>query len=149
MKCPFCNYYDTSVIESRHIESEMVVKRRRMCKKCKKRFTTYERIDLIPLMVIKKDQRREIFSRQKIINGIIKACEKRPIGIEVIEKIVNEIEESMINKGTKEVSSNNIGEMVIMKLKKLDEVAYVRFASVYRQFKSLSSFIQEIEKLNQ
>ncbi|MEA2021851.1 MAG: transcriptional regulator NrdR [Candidatus Caldatribacteriota bacterium] len=149
MKCPFCGYYETGVIESRHIENEMAVKRRRICKKCNKRFTTYERIDLIPLMVIKKDKRREIFSREKITNGIIKACEKRPISTEVINNIVNDIKESIANKGEKEVESSEIGELVISKLRKLDEVAYVRFASVYRQFKDLSGFIQEIKKLNQ
>jgi len=149
MKCPFCGYYDTGVIESRHIEKEMVVKRRRICKKCDKRFTTYERIDLIPLMVIKKDQRRELFSREKITNGIIKACEKRPISIDVINNIVNDVEENITNTGVKEIESDKIGELVISRLRKLDEVAYVRFASVYRQFKDLSSFIREIKKLNQ
>ncbi len=149
MKCPFCGYYDTGVIESRHIENEMVVKRRRICKKCNKRFTTYERIDLIPLMVIKKDQRRELFSREKITNGIIKACEKRPISIDVINNIVNDVEENITNSGVKEIESDKIGELVISRLRKLDEVAYVRFASVYRQFKDLSSFIREIKKLNQ
>lgn len=149
MKCPFCGYYDTGVIESRHIENEMVVKRRRICKKCNKRFTTYERIDLIPLMVIKKDQRRELFSREKITNGIIKACEKRPISIDVINNIVNDVEENITNTGVKEIESDKIGELVISRLRKLDEVAYVRFASVYRQFKDLSSFIREIKKLNQ
>ena len=149
MKCPFCGYYDTGVIESRHIENEMVVKRRRICKKCNKRFTTYERNDLIPLMVIKKDQRRELFSREKITNGIIKACEKRPISIDVINNIVNDVEENITNSGVKEIESDKIGELVISRLRKLDEVAYVRFASVYRQFKDLSSFIREIKKLNQ
>ena len=149
MKCPFCGYYDTGVIESRHIENEMVVKRRRICKKCNKRFTTYERIDLIPLMVIKKDQRRELFSREKITNGIIKACEKRPISLDVINNIVNDVEENITNSGVKEIESDKIGELVISRLRKLDEVAYVRFASVYRQFKDLSSFIREIKKLNQ
>lgn len=147
MKCPFCGYYDTGVIESRHIENEMVTKRRRICKKCNKRFTTYERIELIPLMVIKKDKGREAFSRGKITNGIIKACEKRPISIETINKLVDDIEESIRNKGCSEVKSNLIGELVISKLKNLDEVAYVRFASVYRQFKDLSSFVEEIKKL--
>jgi len=127
----------------------MVVKRRRICKKCNKRFTTYERIDLIPLMVIKKDQRRELFSREKITNGIIKACEKRPISIDVINNIVSDVEENITNSGVKEIESDKIGELVISKLRKLDEVAYVRFASVYRQFKDLSSFIREIKKLNQ
>ena len=149
MKCPFCGYYDTGVIESRHIENEMVVKRRRICKKCNKRFTTYERIDLIPLMVIKKDLRRELFSREKITNGIIKACEKRPISIDVINNIVNDVEENITNSGVKEIESDKIGELVISRLRKLDEVAYVIFASLYRKFKDLSSFIREIKKLNQ
>jgi len=147
MKCPFCGYYDTGVIESRHIENELVVKRRRICKKCNQRFTTYERIDSIPLMVIKKDHRRELFSREKIINGIIKACEKRPISFETIDNIVKVIEEDIKNKSVKEIESKEIGEQVILKLRELDGVAYVRFASVYRQFQDLKSFIQEIKRL--
>jgi len=148
MKCPYCSYYDTRVIESRHIENELVVRRRRICRKCNKRFTTYERIDLIPLMVIKKDGRREPFSREKITNGIIKACEKRPISIEIINNLVNNIEETIKSKGVNEIKSNLIGELVISRLRDLDEVAYVRFASVYRQFKDLSSFVKEIRKIS-
>jgi len=148
MKCPFCSYYDTGVIESRHIENELVIRRRRICKKCNKRFTTYERIDLIPLMVIKKDGRREPFSREKITGGIIKACEKRPISVETINKLVNDIEETIKNEGANEVKSSAIGELVISRLRTLDEVAYVRFASVYRQFKDASSFVKEIKKLS-
>ncbi|MBE3127018.1 MAG: transcriptional repressor NrdR, partial [Candidatus Atribacteria bacterium] len=121
MKCPYCGYYDTGVIESRHIENELVVRRRRICKKCNKRFTTYERIDLIPLMVIKKDGRREPFSRGKITNGIIKACEKRPISIETINNLVNNIEETIKSEGVDEIKSNLIGELVISKLRDLDE----------------------------
>ncbi len=148
MKCPYCGYYDTGVIESRHIENELVVRRRRICKKCDKRFTTYERIDLIPLMVIKKDGRREPFSREKITNGIIKACEKRPISMETINNLVGNIEEAIKSEGVDEVKSNLIGELVISQLGDLDEVAYVRFASVYRQFKDLSSFVKEIRKIS-
>jgi len=148
MKCPFCSYYDTGVIESRHIENELVIRRRRICKKCNKRFTTYERIDLIPLMVIKKDNRREPFSREKITNGVIKACEKRPISIEIINSLVSGIEETVKSEGVNEVKSTLIGELVISKLRDLDEVAYVRFASVYRQFKDLSSFVKEIRKIS-
>jgi len=148
MKCPYCGYYDTGVIESRHIENELVVRRRRICKKCNKRFTTYERVDLIPLMVIKKDGRREPFSREKIANGIIKACEKRPISIETINNLVNNIEETTKSEGANEIKSNLIGELVISRLRDLDEVAYVRFASVYRQFKDLSSFVKEIRKIS-
>ncbi|MBU1035207.1 transcriptional regulator NrdR [bacterium] len=147
MKCPYCGYYDTGVIESRHIENGLVVRRRRICKKCNKRFTTYERIGLIPLMVIKKDGRREPFSREKITNGIIKACEKRPISIETINNLVNNIEEIIKSEGVDEIKSNLIGELVISRLRDLDEVAYVRFASVYRQFKDLSSFVKEIRKI--
>ncbi|PKP57535.1 transcriptional regulator NrdR [Candidatus Atribacteria bacterium HGW-Atribacteria-1] len=147
MKCPYCGYYDTGVIESRHIENGLVVRRRRVCKKCNKRFTTYERIGLIPLMVIKKDGRREPFSREKITNGIIKACEKRPISIETINNLVNNIEEIIKSEGVDEIKSNLIGELVISRLRDLDEVAYVRFASVYRQFKDLSSFVKEIRKI--
>ena len=149
MKCPYCGYYDTGVIESRHLENELVIRRRRICKKCNKRFTTYERIDLIPLMVIKKDGRREPFSREKITNGIIKACEKRPISMETINNLVNNIEEETIkSEGANEIKSNLIGELVISRLRDLDEVAYVRFASVYRQFKDLSSFVKEIRKIS-
>jgi len=147
MKCPYCGYYDTGVIESRHIENGLVVRRRRVCKKCNKRFTTYERIGLIPLMVIKKDGRREPFSREKITNGIIKACEKRPISIETINNLVNNIEEIIKSEGVDEIKSNLIGELVISRLRDLDEVAYVRFASVYRQFKDLSSFVKEIRNI--
>jgi len=147
MKCPFCGFEDTGVIESRQIGQELVVRRRRVCKKCSKRFTTYERIELIPLMIVKKDGRREPFSREKIINGIIKACEKRPISIEIINNLATEIEEKIKNEMTNEVSSNIIGELVMSKLRDLDEVAYVRFASVYRQFKDASSFIREVRKL--
>jgi transcriptional repressor NrdR len=148
MKCPYCGYYDTGVIESRHLENELVIRRRRICKKCNKRFTTYERIDLIPLMVIKKDGRREPFSREKITNGIIKACEKRPISMETINNLVSNIEETIKSKGENEIKSNLIGELVISRLGGLDEVAYVRFASVYRQFKDLSSFVREIRKIS-
>ena len=148
MKCPYCVYYDTGVIESRHVENGLVVRRRRICKKCNKRFTTYERVDLIPLMVIKKDGRREPFSREKITNGIIKACEKRPISIETINNLVNNIEETIKSEGVDEIKSSLIGELVISRLRDLDEVAYVRFASVYRQFKDLSSFVKEIRKIS-
>jgi len=148
MKCPYCSHYDTGVIESRHIENELVIRRRRVCKSCKKRFTTYERIDLIPLMVIKKDGRREPFSREKITNGIIKACEKRPISMETINNLVSNIEEAIKSEGVNEIKSNLIGELVISRLRNLDEVAYVRFASVYRQFKDLSSFVKEIRKIS-
>ena len=148
MKCPYCSHYDTGVIESRHIENELVIRRRRVCKNCKKRFTTYERIDLIPLMVIKKDGRREPFSREKITNGIIKACEKRPISMETINNLISNIEEAIKSEGVNEIKSNLIGELVISRLRNLDEVAYVRFASVYRQFKDLSSFVKEIRKIS-
>ena len=148
MKCPYCGYYDTGVIESRHLENELVIRRRRICKKCNKRFTTYERIDLIPLMVIKKDGRREPFSREKITNGIIKACEKRPISMETINNLVSDIEETIKSEEVNEIESNLIGELVISRLGDLDEVAYVRFASVYRQFKDLCSFIKEIRKIS-
>ena len=148
MKCPYCGYYDTGVIESRHLENELVIRRRRICKKCNKRFTTYERIDLIPLMVIKKDGRREPFSREKITNGIIRACEKRPISMETINNLVSNIEETIKSEGVNEIKSNLIGELVISRLRDLDEVAYVRFASVYRQFKDLSSFVKEIRKIS-
>ena len=140
MKCPFCNYSDTGVIESRTIENRLVVRRRRYCKKCHKRFTTHERIELMPLVVIKKDERRESFNRDKIKRGILKACEKRPISMLQIEQMVDEIEDKLKQGPSNEVKTQLIGQMVMNRLKKLDEVAYVRFASVYRHFEDVGSF---------
>lgn len=147
MKCPFCKNMDTGVIESRAMEDDTVIRRRRYCKKCKKRFTTHERIELVPLIVIKKNENREVFDRGKIIKGIIKACEKRPISLEKITQIVDEIEEKLKQGAGNEISSQEIGRLVMDQLKMIDEVAYVRFASVYRHFEDIGSFLDEINKI--
>ncbi len=147
MKCPFCENPDTKVIDSRHTEEGYAIRRRRECGNCNKRFTTYEKVEEMMLMVIKKDGRREAFDRNKIINGIIKACEKRPVSMSDIEQVTNEIERGLNNMMEKEVESTFIGELIMEQLKKLDEVAYVRFASVYRQFTDVNTFVAEIEKL--
>lgn len=147
MKCPFCEDLDTKVIDSRPTEEGHAIRRRRECDNCKKRFTTYEKVEEIPLVVIKKDGSREVFDRNKVLNGIIKACEKRPVSLEAIESIVSEIERGLNNMMEKEIQSKIIGEVIMDHLVNLDEVAYVRFASVYRQFKDVNTFIAEIEKL--
>ncbi len=147
MKCPFCEHTDTKVIDSRHTEDGHAIRRRRECEKCSKRFTTYEKIEEVVLMVIKKDGSRETFDRNKVMGGIVKACEKRPVPVSEMEKIVDEIERGLNNMMEKEVSSTFIGELIMDKLKDIDEVAYVRFASVYRQFTDINTFIAEIESL--
>ena len=147
MRCPFCENLDTRVIDSRPTEEGHAIRRRRECDSCSKRFTTYEKIEEMIFMVIKKDGSREAFDRNKIMNGIIKACEKRPVSIAAIEKIVDDIERGLNNMMEKEVESKLIGEVIMEHLKDLDEVAYVRFASVYRQFKDVNTFVAEIEKL--
>lgn len=147
MKCPFCSNADTKVIDSRPTEEGFAIRRRRGCDNCGRRFTTYEKIEETILMVVKKDSRREVFDRNKILNGIVKACEKRPVSMTQIETMVNDIEKALTNLMEKEVSSDYIGELVMEELKKVDEVAYVRFASVYRQFTDVNTFIREIEKL--
>lgn len=145
MKCAFCHYKETKVIDSRLSNEGQSIRRRRECLKCKRRFTTYEYVEEIPLMVVKKDGRREPFDRKKIIAGIVKACEKRPIGMEKIEELVVNIERNIHKKFDKEVNSKNIGELVMERLADLDEVAYVRFASVYRQFKDVNQFMRELK----
>lgn len=147
MKCPYCENMDTRVIDSRPTEEGHAIRRRRECDSCNKRFTTYEKIEEIMFMVIKKDGSREAFDRNKVMNGIIKACEKRPVSIASIEKIVTDIERGLNNMMEKEVASKLIGEVIMEHLKELDEVAYVRFASVYRQFTDVNTFVAEIEKL--
>ncbi len=147
MRCPYCENPDTKVIDSRPTEEGHAIRRRRGCEKCGKRFTTYEKVEESIIMIIKKDGRREAFDRGKIMNGIIKACEKRPVPAAEIERIVSEIERGLNNLMEKEVESSFIGELVMEQLKDLDEVAYVRFASVYRQFTDVNTFIKEIEKL--
>ncbi len=147
MRCPFCESEETKVIDSRHTEEGNAIRRRRECEQCGKRFTTYEKIEEITLIVIKKDGGREPFDRNKILNGIIKACEKRPVPLSEMERVVDEIERGLNNMLEKEVKSTFIGELIMEKLKDLDEVAYVRFASVYRQFTDINTFVAEIEKL--
>ena len=147
MKCPVCGASDTKVIDSRPTEEGKAIRRRRECPKCGKRFTTYEKVEEMLFMVVKRDGRRESFDRNKILNGIIRACEKRPVTLAQMEAIVDDVERGLNNMMEKEVSTQFIGEVVMDKLKELDEVAYVRFASVYRQFKDVSTFIAEIEKL--
>lgn len=147
MKCPFCNSEDTKVIDSRPTEDGSSIRRRRQCIVCDKRFTTYEKIEVIPFVVIKKDKNREPFDRTKLESGLVRSCHKRPIPIKVIEKIVDEIENVVYNKPEKEIESKEIGELVMKALKDIDEVAYVRFASVYREFKDVNTFMIELNKL--
>ena len=148
MRCPFCGQSDSRVLETRLAEEGYSVRRRRECLDCSNRFTTYEKIDDLPLLVIKKDGRREVFDQRKILNGLIKACEKRPVALDKLEKLAAGIERSLKDSSLRrEVASSEIGEMVMERLKELDEVAYVRFASVYREFKDISTFFTEIERL--
>ena len=147
MKCPFCEYEESKVIDSRPTDEGEAIRRRRECLKCSKRFTTYEKIENIPLMVVKKDGSRQMFDRVKLLNGIMRACEKRPVPTGDMERIVNEIEIAIQNMLEREISSQKIGEMVMERLQKIDEVAYVRFASVYRQFKDINTFVEEVNKL--
>ena len=147
MKCPYCDSNDTKVIDSRATEDNHAIRRRRLCQACNKRFSTYERYEDQTLMVVKKDNTRESFDRSKLISGIVKSCEKRPVSMEQIEQVAKNIEVKINNEGNKEVTSNYIGELVMDELKKLDPVAYVRFASVYREFKDVESFYKEIKNL--
>lgn len=147
MKCPYCDYYETKVIDSRPTEEGQAIRRRRECIQCNKRFTTYEKIEEIPLVVVKKDGTRQPFNRNKLLNGIIRACEKRPVSLKVMEEIVDEVEKGLYNTMEKEIKTVYIGEMVMNRLKNTDEVAYVRFASVYRQFKDINTFMDELKKL--
>lgn len=147
MKCPFCSYEEQKVIDSRPVEESNSIRRRRECLKCQKRFTTYERIESVPVMIIKKDKTREEFDREKLLSGLIRACQKRPVSVQQLENIVNEIESQISNSLDREVTSQYIGELVMEKLKDIDEVSYVRFASVYRQFKDINTFMEELKKL--
>lgn len=147
MKCPFCDYADTRVVDSRPTEEGQAIRRRRICDQCNKRFTTYEKIEQSIVMVVKKDGSREVFNKDKILAGIITACQKRPISMGTIDKMATEIEREVMNSMEKEVDSKYIGELVMKQLKSVDEVAYVRFASVYRQFTDANTFVKEIEKL--
>lgn len=147
MRCLFCGHLESKVIDSRSTDEGTTIRRRRECLGCGKRFTTYEKIESIPIIVVKKDGARESFNREKIINGILRACEKRPVPISDIEKAVDDIEAKICNLLEREVSSEKIGEMVMERLQKLDDIAYVRFASVYRQFKDINSFMEELAKI--
>lgn len=147
MKCPFCGYIDSKVIDSRPAEDGTTIRRRRECLDCQKRFTTYEVIERMPLVVIKRDGSRQSFDKIKIINGVVRACEKRPVTMAQIEAIADDIEQELRGRLESEVLSEKIGEMVMSRLKDLDEVAYVRFASVYRSFKDINTFMEELTKL--
>lgn len=147
MKCPFCDFTDSKVIDSRPTEEGSSIRRRRECISCGRRFTTYEKVESVPIMVIKKDETREPFDRNKVLSGIIKACQKRPVQTERMVEIVDSIEAELQNLMDREVTSTRIGEMVMGELKKTDDVAYVRFASVYRQFKDINTFLAEVNKL--
>lgn len=148
MKCPYCSGEESKVVDSRATEDDVAIRRRRECLVCNKRYTTYEKIEDIPIFVIKRNLTREIFSRDKIINGVIRACEKRPVSRADIDHLVNSIEKKLSNTMTSEISSEVIGEMILDKLKSMDEVAYIRFASVYRKFNDINSFIEEIKRLS-
>lgn len=145
MKCPFCNYESTKVIDSRPIDDNSSIRRRRECEECGKRFTTYEKVEAIPLVVVKKDNTREPFDRDKIKAGVMRACHKRPVSVSDIQNLVDEIENTVYSMEEKEISSKVIGELVMDKLKDLEAVAYVRFASVYREFKDVNTFVDELK----
>ena len=147
MRCPFCANPESKVIDSRPADEGASIRRRRECLACHKRFTTYEMMESLPLMVVKKDGSRQSFDRNKVLSGLIRACEKRPVSFDTLEGIVNEVEQALQNELKQEISSAEIGELVMDKLKKVDQVAYVRFASVYRQFKDIDTFMAELNKL--
>ena len=147
MKCPYCGYQESKVVDSRHSEDSMSIRRRRECLSCQKRFTTYETVESLPVMVVKKDNSREPFDRNKLLRGMVRACEKRPVSMADLEAVATEIEQLVQNSLDREVSTGKIGEMVMERIKALDEVAYVRFASVYRQFKDINSFMHELNKI--
>ena len=147
MKCPFCNQDNTRVVDSRPADDNTAIRRRRMCDACVKRFTTYEKVETIPLIVIKKDQNREQFDRSKIEAGVLRACHKRPVSAEQIHRLVDDVETEVFNLEEREIPSSVIGEIVMDKLKDLEAVAYVRFASVYREFKDVNTFMDELKKI--
>ena len=149
MNCPFCGHPDSKVLDSRASEEGTAIRRRRECLECEKRFTTYERIEEIPLVVVKKDGKREPFDRQKILNGLLKACEKRSVSFETLEHLTDQVERELRNRMDQEVASTVIGELIMEALREIDEVAYVRFASVYRQFTDVAKFMQELQELIQ
>ena len=147
MKCPFCSHENTRVIDSRPADENNSIRRRRVCDECGKRFTTYEKVETIPLIVIKKDNNRETYDRSKIEAGVLRACHKRPISAAQINQLIDSVETAVFNREEKEISSGIIGELVMNKLKDLDTVAYVRFASVYREFKDINTFMDELKKV--
>ena len=147
MKCPFCGYTESKVIDSRPAEEGSTIRRRRECLACGKRFTTYEIIERLPLVVVKRDGSRQSFDKVKLINGMVRACEKRPVALQTLEKIADEIEQELQSNLEREISTVDVGEMVMKRLKDIDEVAYVRFASVYRSFKDINTFMEELSKL--
>ena len=147
MKCPYCGYRESKVIDSRPAEEGSSIRRRRECLSCGKRFTTYETVESLPMVVIKKDGSRQSFDKRKVLGGMIRACEKRPVPLDLLEQKTDEIEQALQNSLEREISTEYIGELVMEKLRTLDEVAYVRFASVYRQFKDIDTFMKELNKL--
>ena len=147
MKCPYCSYKESKVVDSRPTDEGERIRRRRECLKCGKRFTTYEVVETVPVVVIKKDRSRETFDRNKLLNGLLRACEKRPVSLDTLEKVVDEIQNTLQNSLESEVPSSRIGKYAMDRLKDIDEVAYVRFASVYRQFKDVHSYMEEISQL--
>ena len=147
MKCPYCGYQESKVVDSRHSEDGQSIRRRRECLSCQKRFTTYETVECLPIVVIKRDGARQAFDRNKILNGMLRACEKRPVSLAALETAALDIEQILQNSLEREVSTEYIGELVMDKLRAVDEVAYVRFASVYRQFKDIDTFMKELNKL--
>lgn len=147
MKCPYCGYQESKVVDSRHSDDGLSIRRRRECLSCAKRFTTYETVESLPIVVVKKDGSRQTFERNKVLNGMVRACEKRPVSMAALEAAVSEIEQILQNSLDREIKTEHIGELVMERLKPLDEVAYVRFASVYRQFKDINSFMAELNKI--
>ena len=146
MKCPYCGYQESKVVDSRHADDSTSIRRRRECLSCQKRFTTYETVESLPIIVVKRDGTRQAFDRNKVLNGMLRACEKRPVPLTRMEEAVDDIEQILQNSLEREIRSEEIGELVMERLKKLDEVSYVRFASVYRQFKDIHSFMDELNK---
>ena len=147
MKCPYCGEIDSKVIDSRPADDGERIRRRRECLSCQKRFTTYEVVETVPLMVMKRDRSREAFNRQKLLNGMMRACEKRPVSYQMLETAVDNIEQTLLNSYEREISTEAVGELAMQELKSIDEVAYVRFASVYRQFKDINTFMEELNLL--
>lgn len=147
MRCPFCSFEESKVVDSRSTDDNTTIRRRRECLKCNKRYTTYEKVEDIPILVVKRDSTRENFNKEKIINGLIRACQKRPVSRKQIEDLAEDVEKTISNKMITEVNSKIIGEMVMERLKNVDEISYVRFASVYREFKDINTFLEEIKSL--